>query len=249
MRKGVLAVAAVAGVATGALPALAQSTHSVTIADFSFTPKTVSVAVNDTVRWTSGGTGANHSVVFQADGTSFSQPSPADNGPHDVSYTFKNDATVAYVCGVHGQSMSGTIVVGTGGTTTTGTTTTGTTTTTTTTTMTTTTTTTPPPTEEALVAEAAGLTLKRRIREGRVRGTLRAGPQGARLTVRVRRAGRIAGTASRTLAEAGTVAFAVRLNRAARRQLARTGRLKVAVRADVKIGDSSTFVSRTARLR
>jgi plastocyanin len=240
MRKSVLVLVAAAGVAVGAFPALAATTHEVAVGeDNSFTPAQVSIAVGDSVHWTRGGPGNAHNIKF--DDGSFTEPPKPTPGPIDVTRTFTQAGTFHYRCALH-TSLTGTVVVGDGGG--------PTTTTTTTTTPTPTPTPTPGGGESApAAAEASGLVVRKVVKAGRVRGSLRAGPAGARLTVRVRVAGRIVGTSSRELASAGTTTFAVKLNRSARRRLARSGRLKVAVIAQVTSGDTVATQARTARLR
>jgi plastocyanin len=113
----------------------AASGTTVTIADFSFTPATITIHVGDTVTWTNHGPSAHTAT---ADNGSFNT-GVLQKG-HSASHTFTTAGTVTYICSIH-PFMHGTVVVlaNTTSTTTTPTTTTPTTTTPTTTTPTTTT--------------------------------------------------------------------------------------------------------------
>jgi LPXTG-motif cell wall-anchored protein len=86
------------------------ATHGVSIADFSFSPSTITINVGDTVVWTNNGpsahtttsnSGAWDSGVL-ADGASF-------------SHTFNSAASFPYHCDIH-PTMTGTVVVQLGGT-------------------------------------------------------------------------------------------------------------------------------------
>lgn len=118
-------LAAVAGViALALLPATTAlaATVSVSIGDNFYSPATVTVSVGDTVRWTNNGQ-APHSVT--ADNGSFDS---SPGCPQDIaaclgngdtySRTFAATGSFSYYCTVHGQTMSGTVVVQGGGTTT-----------------------------------------------------------------------------------------------------------------------------------
>ena len=113
----------------------AASGTTVTIADFSFTPATITIHVGDTVTWTNHGPSAHTAT---ADNGSFNT-GMLQKG-QSASHTFTTAGTVTYICSIH-PFMHGTVVVlaNTTSTTTTPTTTTPTTTTPTTTTPTTTT--------------------------------------------------------------------------------------------------------------
>jgi plastocyanin len=86
--------------------------HDVAITpSFEFSPKTVTIAVGDTVRWTSGG---GHDV--QADDDSFE--STHSGAPFVFSHTFDSAGTVGYHCTFHGLpgvGMFGTVIVEGGG--------------------------------------------------------------------------------------------------------------------------------------
>ncbi|HEY1329889.1 MAG TPA: plastocyanin/azurin family copper-binding protein [Actinomycetota bacterium] len=93
-------------VALGAGPALA-STASVGAADFSFSPKTITVHVGDTIVWTNHGPSL-HTVT--ANSGAFDSGAIAVNGT--FSHTFTVAGTVAYHCTFHvALGMAGTIVV------------------------------------------------------------------------------------------------------------------------------------------
>jgi LPXTG-motif cell wall-anchored protein len=109
--RAVLALTALILLAVAA-PAMAAD-ESVSIGDNFYSPATVTITEGDTVTWTNNGQ-APHSVT--ADNGSFdSSPScPAagcmENGD-TYSHTFSSGGTFDYFCKVHGQSMSGTVVV------------------------------------------------------------------------------------------------------------------------------------------
>ena len=141
----------------------AASGTTVTIADFSFTPATITIHVGDTVTWTNHGPSAHTAT---ANNGSFNT-GVLQKG-QSASHTFTTAGTVTYICSIH-PFMHGTVVVlaNTTSTTTTPTTTTPTTTTPTTTTPTTTTPTTTPTTTtpatttspSTTVAQSTGQTL------------------------------------------------------------------------------------------
>jgi LPXTG-motif cell wall-anchored protein len=88
---------------------------SVSVGDNFYDPETVTINVGDTVVWTHNGQ-APHTVT--ADNGSFdSHPDcPPDfnacmEAGDTFSHTFSTAGTVSYFCKVHGQSMSGTVVV------------------------------------------------------------------------------------------------------------------------------------------
>jgi plastocyanin len=80
---------------------------SVSIVDFAFTPKTITVPVGTTVRWTNNGN-APHTV------TSTSSPKAFDSGTLNSGDTFQHTFTTAgqfpYRCNIH-PSMTGTVIV------------------------------------------------------------------------------------------------------------------------------------------
>jgi len=80
---------------------------SVSIVDFAFTPKTITVPVGTTVRWTNTGN-APHTV------TSTSSPKAFDSGTLNSGDTFQHTFTTAgqfpYRCNIH-PSMTGMVIV------------------------------------------------------------------------------------------------------------------------------------------
>jgi plastocyanin len=80
---------------------------SVSITDFAFTPKTITIPVGTTVRWTNNGN-APHTV------TSTSSPKAFDSGTLNSGDTFQHTFTTAgqfpYRCNIH-PSMTGTVIV------------------------------------------------------------------------------------------------------------------------------------------
>ena len=84
----------------------AAATANVEIAGFAFDPPTLTINAGDTVTWTNRDS-AQHSVVFANGGP---RTRVLSNGQSD-SLTFAVAGTFNYVCGIHGASMSGTIIV------------------------------------------------------------------------------------------------------------------------------------------
>lgn len=82
------------------------TTHDVDIADFAFSPASLTIQVGDTVRWTNMGSFTH--TVDSTDG------GPLDSGDlgngETYSYTFETEGTFPYECIYHG-SMQGTITV------------------------------------------------------------------------------------------------------------------------------------------
>ncbi len=106
-----LLVTVIVGVALGlgtSVALLGQGgTVSVSIVDFAFNPKTITVPVGTTVRWTNNGS-APHTV------TSTSSPRAFDSGtlnPGDsFEFTFKTAGQFPYFCEIH-PSMRGMVIV------------------------------------------------------------------------------------------------------------------------------------------
>ena len=88
---------------------------SVSAGDNFYDPETVTVAVGETVTWTN--VGQQPHTVTANDGSFDSSPScPEDvttcmQSGDTYSQSFSEPGTIAYFCKVHGQSMSGTVVV------------------------------------------------------------------------------------------------------------------------------------------
>jgi len=88
--------------------AKAAATTNATIKDFEFAPKTINIAVGDTVKWTNDGPTVHTATA--SDGS-------FDTGNLDEgqsgSHTFEEAGTFAYVCSPH-PFMKGSVVVGSG---------------------------------------------------------------------------------------------------------------------------------------
>jgi plastocyanin len=82
------------------------ATLMIDISGFAFRPDVVSITAGDTVTWTNRDT-AQHSIVFL---TGLGQTENFGLG-QSSSLRFIAPGTYKYLCGLHGQSMSGTIVV------------------------------------------------------------------------------------------------------------------------------------------
>jgi LPXTG-motif cell wall-anchored protein len=81
----------------------------VSIADFSFSPASITVSVGQMVTWVNTGP-SDHTVT--ADDTSFDSGTMADGD--SFSHTFSSAGTFSYVCAIHDE-MKGTVVVTSGG--------------------------------------------------------------------------------------------------------------------------------------
>jgi plastocyanin len=68
---------------------------------------TTTIAAGDTVVWT--WSGSNQHTVSSTTSEPFDSGAPKTSGTY--SFTFNNVGSFAYVCGVHGTAMSGTVVV------------------------------------------------------------------------------------------------------------------------------------------
>jgi plastocyanin len=115
MKARWLVLAPLAGLAVPFIvPALAAD-HNIAVSDSQFSPATTTIGVGDTVTWSDASGGLPHNVKF--DDGSFEEPMDPKVGPWTADRTFDTDGTFRYECELHGPSMSGRIVVGTGGTT------------------------------------------------------------------------------------------------------------------------------------
>jgi plastocyanin len=83
----------------------AEKNQTISISNFAFSPKTITVKAGSSVTWMNSDT-VDHSIV--ADDASFDIGvlAPGEKG----SYTFSNAGTYVYHCGVH-PSMTATVVV------------------------------------------------------------------------------------------------------------------------------------------
>jgi plastocyanin len=93
------------GVAASAAPRGAN-TVNVTIQNFAFAPATVTIDPGDTVHWTNLDS-ASHSALTVTPG--FITAVLSQNQSTDTA--FDRPGTYDYICGVHGASMRGTVVV------------------------------------------------------------------------------------------------------------------------------------------
>ena len=95
------------------------ASKAVSIGDNFYSPASVTISAGDTVTWTNNGA-APHTVTAD-DGSFDSSPNcPANidaclQAGDTYSHTFSSAGTFGYFCKVHGQSMSGTVVVQGGG--------------------------------------------------------------------------------------------------------------------------------------
>lgn len=99
-----LLLGASAGTAVAATRA--ASTVDVTIVNFAFTPDPITIDPGDTIRWTNLDS-APHSAVSVQPG--FVTVTLAQG--QTTTTTFDRPGTFAYVCGIHGVSMRGTVIV------------------------------------------------------------------------------------------------------------------------------------------
>jgi plastocyanin len=87
-----------------------QTTHDVTVANFSFTPAALTITIGDTVRWTN--VLGTHNVV--ADDNSFTS-GPVAPAPWEYIHVFTTAGSNPYYCSLHGGpggvGMSGVITV------------------------------------------------------------------------------------------------------------------------------------------
>lgn len=87
-----------------------QTTHNITVTNFSFTPAELTISVGDIVKWTNI---LGHHNVRADDGSFFS--GPAAMAPWEFSHTFTMVGTNPYYCEPHGSpggsGMSGVIFV------------------------------------------------------------------------------------------------------------------------------------------
>ena len=84
-----------------------QTTHDVTVQNFSFSPQSLTITVGDIVRWTN--ISGTHNV--KADDNSFTS-GPAAPAPWEFTHTFTAVGSNPYYCEPHqGMGMTGTIIV------------------------------------------------------------------------------------------------------------------------------------------
>src|SRR5215213_7408094 len=92
------------------------ATSDVDVANFAFTPSSVSIQPGDTVTWHFRGPDLNHSVTSDPGQSESFDSDPGDSSPlhspaDTFSHTFNAAGTFTYVCKVH-SFMSGEVVVG-----------------------------------------------------------------------------------------------------------------------------------------
>ena len=86
---------------------LSQTTHDVTVQNFSFSPQTLTITVGDIVKWTN--ISGTHNV--RANDNSFFS-GPAAPAIWEFTHTFTNSGNFPYYCEPHlGNGMTGTIIV------------------------------------------------------------------------------------------------------------------------------------------
>jgi plastocyanin len=119
MRRSALALCTATGLLLATAPALAEN-QSVSSCcppgqGNTFTPKTVSINVGESVTWTNQA-GGFHNVVF--DDGSYAQPADPDPAPWTVTRTFDTAGEYLYYCEQHGNQggvgMAGKVIVGGG---------------------------------------------------------------------------------------------------------------------------------------
>lgn len=103
VRPLIVATLLVLGTASLALAA----SNTVTIRDYRFDPAVVTVNVGDSVTWTNRDPVA-HSVRWTSGGLNDSAAIGKDQSYHQ---TFSASGTFSYICGIHGASMGGLVIV------------------------------------------------------------------------------------------------------------------------------------------
>jgi plastocyanin len=103
--RPLLAASALMLAALGSVASAAQ-TVAIDITGFRFMPETMTITAGDTVTWTNRDS-AQHSVLFL---TGLGQ-TPNFGLGQSASLRFVTPGTFNYICGLHGQSMSGSVVV------------------------------------------------------------------------------------------------------------------------------------------
>ena len=87
--------------------AVAAGAGGVTMADFSFSPASITVSAGDTVTWTNSGPDEPHTAT--ANDGSFDTGEVAVGS--SASHTFTSAGTFPYVCSIHPDQMRGTVIV------------------------------------------------------------------------------------------------------------------------------------------
>ena len=106
----VAALAACGGSTSGASAPPAPGGPTVTIDNFAFAPKTISVQAGATVTWINRDV-AVHDIKFGSGGIATSPLLMTNTTKASYSHTFRAAGTYSYICGIH-PYMTGTVVVG-----------------------------------------------------------------------------------------------------------------------------------------
>ncbi len=93
---------------SGSSPAVAAGPNHVLVANFAFSPSSLSVRVGDSVTWDFDQPDAPHNVANGAGSDQFASGAPQAHG--HFTYRFTQVGTVHYVCVVH-PSMRGSVIV------------------------------------------------------------------------------------------------------------------------------------------
>lgn len=100
--------AALAGCGSGSSPAVAAGPDHVAVANFAFSPSSLTVHVGDTVTWDFDQPDAPHNVANGSGADQFASGAPQGHG--HFSHRFTQAGTFAYICVVH-PSMRGSVTV------------------------------------------------------------------------------------------------------------------------------------------
>ena len=101
-------VVVVAGCGGSSAPAVAPAADHVRVADFAFTPGTITVHAGDSVTWDFAQPEAPHNVAVNEGSDQFTSGAPKGNG--SFTHRFTQAGTFHYICVVH-PSMKGTVTV------------------------------------------------------------------------------------------------------------------------------------------
>jgi plastocyanin len=91
---------------TTALAAPLAVTRDVTIQGFAFSPAEITLDKGDTIRWTNMDTASHSAVSIQSGFVTLTLVQG-----QSTSTAFDRPGTYEYVCGIHGASMKGTVIV------------------------------------------------------------------------------------------------------------------------------------------
>ena len=101
-------VALVAGCGGSSAPAVAPAANHVRVADFAFTPATITVHAGDSVTWDFAQPEAPHNVAVNDGPDQFTSGAPKGSG--SFTHRFSQAGTFHYICVVH-PSMKGSVTV------------------------------------------------------------------------------------------------------------------------------------------